>query len=131
LAEDQLKSQIGDLSGGNKRKVCLATALLGDPAIVVLDEATAGVDFTSRTRIWSLIAGLKDTTVIMATHTLEECEKIADRIMVLADGEISPLKTPTDLRQMFKCGYLIETDKDHEDELRQILAMHSIDGPDN
>jgi ABC-2 type transport system ATP-binding protein len=126
--EDQLRSQIGDLSGGNKRKVSLATALLGDPSIVVLDEATAGVDFTSRTRIWSLIAGLKDTTVIMATHTLEECEKIADRIMVLADGEISALKTPTELRQMFKCGYLIETDKEHEDELRRVLSMHGIDG---
>jgi ABC-type multidrug transport system ATPase subunit/multisubunit Na+/H+ antiporter MnhF subunit len=128
--EQQLESQIGDLSGGNKRKVCLATALLGNPAIVVLDEATAGVDFTSRTRIWSLIAGLKDTTVIMATHTLEECEKIADRIMVLVDGEISALKTPTELRQMFKCGYLIETDKEHEDELRGVLAMHRIDNPE-
>jgi ABC-type multidrug transport system fused ATPase/permease subunit len=49
--DDQLESRLGDLSGGNKRKVCLATALLGNPAIVVLDEATSGVDFTSRTRI--------------------------------------------------------------------------------
>jgi ABC-type multidrug transport system ATPase subunit len=54
---------------------------------------------TSRTRIWSLIAGLKDTMVIMATHTLEECEKIADRIMVLAEGKISVLETPTELRR--------------------------------
>jgi ABC-type multidrug transport system ATPase subunit len=107
--EDQLELRLGDLSGGNKRKVCLATALLGNPAIAILDEATSGVDFTSRTRIWSLIASLNNTTVVMATHTLEECEKIADRIMVLADGEITALDTPTELHQKFKCGYLIET----------------------
>jgi ABC-type multidrug transport system ATPase subunit len=124
--EHQLKGRIGDMSGGNKRKVCLASALLGNPAIVILDEATSGVDFTSRTRIWSLIAGLKDTTVIMATHTLEECEKIADRIMVLAEGEVSVLETPTELRQMFKCGYLIETDEVNSARLEHILETHGI-----
>jgi ABC-type multidrug transport system ATPase subunit len=77
-----------------------------------------------------LIAGLKNTTVIMATHTLEECEKIADRIMALADGEISALETPTELRQKFKCGYLIETDKEHESALREILTIHRIHNPE-
>jgi len=125
--ESQLPGRIGGMSGGNKRKVCLASALLGSPAIVILDEATSGVDFTSRTRIWSLIAGL---TVIMATHTLEECEKIADRIMVLAEGKISVLETPTELRQMFKCGYLIETDEANSTQLRQILESHGIANPE-
>jgi ABC-type multidrug transport system ATPase subunit len=90
--------RIGDISGGNKRKVCLASALLGSPAIVILDEATNGLDFTRWTRIWSLIAGLKDTMVIMATHTLKKYEKIADRIMVLAEGKISVVETPRELR---------------------------------
>jgi ABC-2 type transport system ATP-binding protein len=90
--ESQLTGGIGGMSGGNKRKVCLVSALLGSPAIVILDEATSGVDFTSRTRIWSLIADLKDTTVIMATHTLEEWEKIADRIMVLAEARSPSLR---------------------------------------
>jgi ATP-binding cassette subfamily A (ABC1) protein 5 len=127
--EHQLESRIGDMSGGNKRKVCLASALLGNPAIVVLDEATSGVDFTSRTRIWSLISGLKATTVITATHTLEECEKIADRIMVLAGGQISALKTPTELRQEFKCGYLLETDQANVPELTRIMATYGIERP--
>ncbi|OHT00997.1 hypothetical protein TRFO_07653 [Tritrichomonas foetus] len=113
----QRRSRIGKMSGGNKRKTCLAAALVCNPPVVVLDEATSGVDFTSRTRIWSIISGLKDTTVIMATHTLEECEKIADRIMVLADGQISECATPNELRQIFKCGYLIETDEDNLDNL--------------
>jgi ABC-type multidrug transport system ATPase subunit len=77
-----------------------------------------------------LIASLNNTTVIMATHTLEECEKIADRIMVLADGEISALETPTELRQKFKCGYLIETAREHESALRRILTNREIQNPE-
>jgi ABC-type multidrug transport system ATPase subunit len=126
----QLTARIGELSGGNKRKVCLASSLIGNPPIIVLDEATSGVDFTSRTRIWSLISGLKDTTVIMGTHTLEECEKIADRIMVLVDGSVSVLNTPTELRQLFKCGYLIETAESNSDSLRSILSAHGIEHPE-
>lgn len=121
-----MKSRIGDMSGGNKRKVCLASALVGNPRIVILDEATSGVDFTSRTRIWSLISGLKNTTIIMATHTLEECEKIADKIMVLANGEISSYATPTELRQQFGCGYLIETEDENEEAMQAILQRHNI-----
>ena len=124
--DKQLRSRIGDMSGGNKRKVCLASALVGNPPIVVLDEATSGVDFTSRTRIWSLISGLKKTTVVMATHTLEECEKIADRIMVLSDGNIADLATPNELRQKFKCGYLIETEERNAEKLEAVLAKHEF-----
>jgi ABC-type multidrug transport system ATPase subunit len=124
--DQQMTGRIGSMSGGNKRKVCLASALIGNPAIVILDEATSGVDFTSRTRIWSLISGLKDTTVIMATHTLEECEKIADRIMVLSEGKVSVCDTPTALRQRFKCGYLIETDETHASELSSVLHQHGL-----
>ena len=112
--------RIGKMSGGNKRKTCLAAALACNPPIVILDEATSGVDFTSRTRIWSIISGLSNTTVIMATHTLEECEKIADRIMVLVNGKIAFLETPNELRQIFKCGYIIITDEDNIHQLEQI-----------
>lgn len=112
--------RIGKMSGGNKRKVCLASALACNPPIVILDEATSGVDFTSRTRIWSIISGLNDTTVIMATHTLEECEKIADRIMVLVGGKIAELAMPNDLRQIFKCGYLIITEEENIDEFERV-----------
>ena len=124
--DTETRSRIGDMSGGNKRKVCLASALVCNPRIVILDEATSGVDFTSRTRIWSLISGLKNTTVIMATHTLEECEKIADRIMVLADGRISSFATPTELRQQFGCGYLIETADENANTIRDILDKHGL-----
>jgi ABC-2 type transport system ATP-binding protein len=122
--DEQTRSRFGNMSGGNKRKVALATALVCRPPVVILDEATSGIDFTSRTRAWSLISGLKGTTVIMATHTLEECEKIADRIMVMADGKITNLATPTQLRREFGCGYLIETEEENAERLREILGQY-------
>jgi len=121
------RARIGEMSGGNKRKVCLATALVANPSIVVLDEATSGVDITTRARIWGLISRLKDTTVIMATHTLEECERIADRIMVLADGAVSHLATPNGLRREFNCGYMIETKVENAAELQAVVSGHGID----
>ena len=123
--EPQLKKRVGDMSGGNKRKVCLAAAIACDPSIVILDEATSGVDFTSRTRIWSLISSLKDKTIIMATHTLEECEKIADKIMVLSNGHIDDYDTPTNLREKYKCGYTIDTELKNKDELQKLIAEFS------
>ena len=115
--DDQLNKRLGELSGGNQRKVCLAVSLLCDPEIVILDEATSGVDFTSRTKIWSLISSLKNKTIIMATHTLEECEKIADKIMVLSHGTIIEYDSPTNLRQKYVCGYVIEVEHDKKDEV--------------
>ena len=109
------------MSGGNQRKVCLAAALVCDPPIVLLDEATSGVDFTSRTMIWSLISSLKNKTIIMATHTLEECEKIADNIMVMSQGTIEDYDTPTHLRLKYNCGYIIETDRSNKEALSSII----------
>ena len=125
--EEQRNYRLGKMSGGNQRKACLAAALVCHPPIVILEEATSGVDFTSRTRIWSIISGLDRTTVIMATHTLEDCEKIADRIMVIFDGEIAYLETPNDLRQAFNCGYTIITDKENLDAFENIINEVGID----
>ena len=119
--ETQLKKRLGEMSGGNKRKVCLSIALLCDPSILLLDEATSGVDFTSRTRIWSLISSMKGKTIIMATHTLEECEKIADKIMVLSHGRVAEYDIPTKLRQSYKCGYVIEVDKKYQEDAETVI----------
>jgi ABC-type multidrug transport system ATPase subunit len=113
----------------DKRKVCLSSALIGNLLIVVLDEATSGVDFASRTRTWGLISSLEDTTVVMATHALEECEKIADQIMARWEGQVSVLKTPTELCQEFSCGYLIETHEESAAKLRAAVASGGMPDP--
>jgi len=79
------------LSGGMKRRVMVAKALVHDPEIVFLDEPTAGVDVELRGNLWQLIRDLKarGKTIILTTHYLEEAEELADRIGIIFDGKIA------------------------------------------
>ena len=87
---DKKDSQIRELSGGMKRRVLIAKALSHDPKVLFLDEPTAGVDVELRKDMWEIVAGLKASgvTIILTTHYIEEAEAIADRIGVIAKGEL-------------------------------------------
>ncbi|MFO7927479.1 MAG: ABC transporter ATP-binding protein [Halobacteriota archaeon] len=88
-----------NLSGGQKRRVCVGTALVNDPALLMLDEPTTGIDPTGRRDLWRLIEGLADggTTVVLTTHYMEEAEELADHVGLLADGELVALGSPSEL----------------------------------
>ncbi len=83
-------AKIMTLSGGMKRRVMIAKALAHEPAILFLDEPTAGVDVELRREMWQLVRGLRDrgVTVILTTHYIEEAEEMADRIGVINHGEL-------------------------------------------
>ena len=87
---DKKDSRIMELSGGMKRRVLIAKALSHEPEVLFLDEPTAGVDVELRKDMWKILAGLKasGTTIILTTHYIEEAEAIADRIGVIAKGEL-------------------------------------------
>ncbi|ETX29848.1 ABC transporter ATP-binding protein [Roseivivax isoporae] len=87
---DKRDAKINELSGGMKRRVLIAKALSHDPEVLFLDEPTAGVDVELRRDMWEIVAGLKaqGTTIILTTHYIEEAEAIADRIGVIARGEL-------------------------------------------
>lgn len=87
---DKRDSQIRELSGGMKRRVLIAKALSHEPRVLFLDEPTAGVDVELRRDMWEIVAELKrdGVTIILTTHYIEEAEAIADRIGVIASGEI-------------------------------------------
>lgn len=87
---DKRDSQIRALSGGMKRRVLIAKALSHEPRVLFLDEPTAGVDVELRRDMWEIVAELKrdGVTIILTTHYIEEAEAIADRIGVIASGEI-------------------------------------------
>jgi ABC-2 type transport system ATP-binding protein len=78
------------LSGGQKRRLDVALALIGDPELVFLDEPTTGFDPTARRAAWELVADLRalGKTIVLTTHYMEEAERLADRIAVLSHGEI-------------------------------------------
>ncbi|HET6391725.1 MAG TPA: ABC transporter ATP-binding protein [Blastococcus sp.] len=93
--------RVRSLSGGERRRVDLALALLGRPRVLVLDEPTTGLDPESRRTVWSLIHDLVDggTAVVLTTHHLEEAEELADRIAVLRAGRIVLEGTPAEIAE--------------------------------
>ena len=87
---DKRKTIMMHLSGGMKRRVMIAKALSHEPAILFLDEPTAGVDVELRRDMWDLVRKLRDdgTTIILTTHYIEEAEEMADRVGVISRGEL-------------------------------------------
>lgn len=87
---DKRNNQIRELSGGMKRRVLIAKALSHEPQLLFLDEPTAGVDVELRKDMWQVVANLKaeGVTIVLTTHYIEEAEAIADRVGVIAKGEM-------------------------------------------
>ena len=86
----QRSARCGRMSGGQRRRLDVALALIGDPELIFLDEPTTGFDPAARKSAWQVIAGLRDLgkTIFLTTHYMEEAEFLADRIAVLAAGRI-------------------------------------------
>jgi ABC-2 type transport system ATP-binding protein len=87
------------LSGGQKRRLDLGVALVGDPDLVFLDEPTTGFDPAARRAAWHMIRALRSLgkTILLTTHYLDEAEQLADRVAVLREGRIVREGTPTEL----------------------------------
>ncbi len=91
--------RIGRLSGGQKRRLDVALALVGDPELLFLDEPTTGFDPTARRRAWEMVANLRELgkTVFLTTHYMEEAQALADRVAIIAHGEIVAEGSPGEL----------------------------------
>jgi ABC-2 type transport system ATP-binding protein len=96
---DRRDDQVGTLSGGNQQRVNIAIGLLSQPAVLLLDEPSTGLDPRQRERLWEFVLGLvgAGTTVIYSTHHLLEAERYGKRLLVLADGEVVFAGTAADL----------------------------------
>jgi len=97
--EKQANSYTRSLSGGMKRRLLVAKAMVHQPPIIILDEPTAGVDVDLRKKLWENVRSLnsKGVTIILTTHYLEEAEKMCDRIGILSHGELVALDTTKNL----------------------------------
>jgi ABC-2 type transport system ATP-binding protein len=96
---EKRRTQYGQLSVGQQRRLSLAVAVAHDPAVVFLDEPTAGLDVQSRVELHALVRALRDkgTTVILASHDMAEVEKLADRAAILLRGRIAAIGSPLEL----------------------------------
>jgi ABC-2 type transport system ATP-binding protein len=99
--EQQAGTLCAQLSGGQRRRLDVALALIGDPELLFLDEPTTGFDPAARRAAWELIDGLRahGRTILLTTHYMDEAERLSDHIAVLADGLLVAQGTPGTLRR--------------------------------
>jgi lipooligosaccharide transport system ATP-binding protein len=102
--EDKVGANIRDLSGGMKRRLLLARALINNPELLILDEPTVGLDPYSRHSVWEKMKALKSkgVTLLLTTHYMEEAEKMCDRVAIMNSGRIVTIDTPSRLMSEYE-----------------------------
>merc|ERR1711990_1130350 len=102
----------GTLSGGNKRKLSVAMALLGNPPIVLLDEPSAGMDPEARRFMWQVVEKIsqrdKKSAVILTTHSMEEAEALSTKMGIMVKGEFKCFGSSQHVKDKYGTGYEIE-----------------------
>jgi ABC-2 type transport system ATP-binding protein len=116
--EEQRDNRVRRLSGGQRRRLDLGLALIGDPELIFLDEPTTGFDPAARRRAWETIRGLRSLgkTILLTTHYLDEAEQLADRVAVLRQGEIVASGPPAELT-----GAVRQTEIRYRDNGREVV----------
>ncbi len=115
-----------NLSGGMKRRLNLALALIHSPEIVVLDEPSEGLDPQSRRVLWNFINSLRDDegkTVILTTHLMDEADKLSDRIAIIDHGKLLRLDTPENLKKEIGEGDVVEILLSNPEENKEALNI--------
>jgi ABC-2 type transport system ATP-binding protein len=116
--QEKRDERVRRLSGGQRRRLDLGLALVGDPELIFLDEPTTGFDPAARRRAWETIRGLRGLgkTILLTTHYLDEAERLADRVAVLAHGQIVASGTPAELT-----GSVPETEIRYRENGREVV----------
>jgi ABC-2 type transport system ATP-binding protein len=126
--EDRATDPVKNFSGGMKRRINIAAALLHDPSIIFMDEPTVGIDPQSRNKIYELINLLKEQkkTIIYTTHYMEEAANLCDTIAILDGGHIIEQGTTVELLKKLYGGILeLQVDSEVEvEEIKRVIAQH-------
>ena len=115
--------RVGKYSGGMKRRVSIAMALVIDPKIVLLDEPTVGMDPQARRSVWDFILELRDKgkTIVLTTHYMEEADELCDEVGIIDHGRLIALGSPTDLKEKYHA-------RDLEDVFIQLAGRRIREG---
>ncbi len=120
---DDAGRRVGKYSGGMKRRVSIAMALVTDPKVVLLDEPTVGMDPQARREVWDFIMELRDKgkTIVITTHYMEEAEELCDEVGVIDHGKLIALGSPAELKKRYGA-------KDLEDIFIQLTGRRIREG---
>ena len=126
---DKKDNRIMTLSGGMKRRVLIAKALSHEPTILFLDEPTAGVDVELRKDMWGVVRTLRASgvTVILTTHYIEEAEEMADRVGVIAKGELILVEDKVELMRKLGKKKLVLELQTTIDKIPEALVPHNLE----
>jgi lipooligosaccharide transport system ATP-binding protein len=110
---ERIEAGVNQLSGGMKRRLVLARALISDPALVILDEPTTGLDPQARVMIWKRLLDLRrqGKTLLLTTHYMDEAQRLCDEIIVIDHGRILDRGAPQDLIDRHVKGHVFEVSK--------------------
>ncbi|HTX61190.1 MAG TPA: ATP-binding cassette domain-containing protein [Methanobacterium sp.] len=144
ILTDKADTLVKNLSGGMKRRLNLALALVHQPEIVVLDEPSEGLDPQSRRVLWNYIRSLRDEegkTVILTTHLMDEADRLSDRVAIIDHGKLLRLDTPDNLKKEIGEGDVMELTLDDKkmnqavvgivEEDEHFLNVHEVEGKIN
>jgi lipooligosaccharide transport system ATP-binding protein len=125
------KDAVGELSGGMRRRLAIARALMIEPQVVVLDEPTTGLDPHSRNRVWEELAALKNAgvTIVLSTHYMDEAATLCDRIAIMDHGRILALAPPPQLVEQHAGRDVVELRLDgvERESVRSALTREGIE----
>jgi len=124
--QDKANTVVAQLSGGMKRRLNLAMALVHHPDIVVLDEPSEGLDPQSRRVLWNYIRRLRDDegkTVILTTHLMDEADRLSDRIAIIDHGKLLRLDTPANLKKEIGEGDVVEMKLSNPDKNQEVINI--------
>ncbi|XP_049855750.1 phospholipid-transporting ATPase ABCA3 isoform X1 [Schistocerca gregaria] len=109
LLSKHIHKKIKEYSGGNKRKLSTALAMVGNPSVVYLDEPTAGMDPVARRHLWNVIcdAREKGKCIVLTSHSMEECEALCTKLAIMVNGQFQCLGSSQHLKNKFAEGYTL------------------------
>lgn len=108
--EKHLVKRVSAMSGGNKRKLSTAVALIGDPKVIYADEPSTGMDPSAKRCVWNVVTSRRSRgdSVVLTSHSMEECEALCTRVIILLEGRMEAMATIYRLKQKFsKMGHLV------------------------